>query len=287
MVRAPQRFLLGLAVVFAMSIWAGPQILRADHAWGIYHWARSANPVALRIDDNVNGQWDSHLVAAVDDWDDGALFTPYPDVLNLSIGAGSTSPRTCKAVAGRIEVCNAAYGQNGWLGLARIWADGAGHITQATTQLNDSYFSMTQYNDPATRQFVVCQEVGHTFGLDHQDEDFNNVNVGSCMDYTSFPGGIGDQPSNEHPNLHDFEELAAIYAHLDAPSGGGGGGGNGRGRGGSGSGAQGILPDVPGVTPGSSPGEWGTLMRASRQTAVFELDLGGGHKLFTFVIWAN
>src|SRR5262245_54949325 len=100
MPRAPWRLLFGLIVVLTAGIWAGPQTVRANHAWGIYHWARSANPVSLRIGDNVTTQWDSYLVRAVDDWDDGALFTPYPDVLNLILGTGSTSARSCKPVTG-------------------------------------------------------------------------------------------------------------------------------------------------------------------------------------------
>ncbi len=35
----------------------------------------------------------------------------------------------------------------------------------------------------------MCQEIGHDFGLDHQDENFNNPNLGTCMDYTNDPLG--------------------------------------------------------------------------------------------------
>jgi hypothetical protein len=285
MLLAPRRLLLGLAIVFAVGIWLGPETLRASHSWGNYHWFHTANPVSLHLDDNVTSLWDGHLVTALDDWDDGALETSYDDVLSLSLQTGSANPKTCKAVAGRIEVCNAAYGYNGWLGVAKIWLDGSSHIAQATTQLNDSYFGLAQYNNAATRQFVVCQEVGHTFGLDHQDEGFDNPNLGSCMDYTSDPDGSATNPSNEHPNEHDFEQLDQIYTHLDTSSGGGSGGPPGRGRGGA-AGAPSVIPEVPGLTPDSSPAEWGALVRANRYTAVFELDLGGGHRVITFVIWA-
>ena len=56
----------------------------------------------------------------------------------------------------------------------------------------------------------MCQEVGHTFGLDHQDENFNNANLGTCMDYTNDPS------TNQHPNKHDYDELITIYSHLDS-----------------------------------------------------------------------
>jgi hypothetical protein len=68
----------------------------------------------------------------------------------------------------------------------------------------------------------MCQEIAHDFGLNHQDENFNNTNLGSCMDYTNDPDGGGAYgPSNEHPNSHDFEQLALIYAHLHESGGGG------------------------------------------------------------------
>lgn len=63
----------------------------------------------------------------------------------------------------------------------------------------------------------MCQEIAHDFGLDHQDENFSNQNLGSCMDYTNDPDGGGAYgPSNERPNQHDFDQLVSIYAHADS-----------------------------------------------------------------------
>jgi hypothetical protein len=47
-------------------------------------------------------------------------------------------------------------------------------------------------------------------GLDHQDEDFDNANLGTCTDYTN------DPTTNQHPTAHDYEKLEIIYAHLDS-----------------------------------------------------------------------
>ena len=52
-------------------------------------------------------------------------------------------------------------------------------------EVNDTYFNTAKYNTPVWRNLVMCQEVGHTLGLDHQDEIFDNVNLGTCMDYTN------------------------------------------------------------------------------------------------------
>jgi hypothetical protein len=189
----------------------------ANHSWGKYHWARTANPFTLKVGDNVNSSWDSYLNEAISDWSAST-------VLDLTKVAGGTSPSTCAPTAGRIEACNANYGSTGWLGVAQIWiqrgARGQVHITQGTTKLNDYYFNQAQYNTPAWRRLVTCQEIAHDFGLDHQDENFNNANLGSCMDYTSDPdGGPGGasstDPSNEHPNQHDYDQLVSIYTHLD------------------------------------------------------------------------
>lgn len=50
----------------------------------------------------------------------------------------------------------------------------------------------------------------HTLGLGHVDENFYNTNLGTCMDYTIDPS------TNHHPNAHDYEQFALIYAHLDS-----------------------------------------------------------------------
>ncbi len=73
---------------------------------------------------------------------------------------------------------------------------------------------------------MICQEVGHTIGLDHQDENFNTGDLNTCMDYTGNPSS-GDTT----PNQHDYDQLADIYAHDHAKKSGGGGGGGNSGRG--------------------------------------------------------
>src|SRR5688500_4482727 len=198
------RFVFMLMLVFALATF--PASVSADHSWGGYHWARTANPFSLKVGDNVSSTWDTYLDQAIADWNPSS-------VLNLTEVAGGARSKNCRPTSGRIEVCNARYGNNGWLGIAQIWITGGVHITQATTKVNDTYFDTAQYNTPAWRRLVMCQEIAHDFGLDHQDENFNNANLGSCMDYTSDPDG---PPSNEHPNSHDFQQLQTIYAHLDS-----------------------------------------------------------------------
>ncbi len=194
--------IIGVAIVIGVLL-GGAGTAYADHSWGNYHWARTANPFTLKMGDAVTPTWDPYLVEARNDWNSS-------EVLDTTIVTSIANPKTCKATTGRMEVCSAKYGNNGWLGLASIWADSNGHITKGTAKMNDTYYSTAAYNTPAWRRLVMCQEIAHVFGLDHQDEVFNNANLGTCMDYTNDPS------SNQHPNAHDFEQLETIYAHTDS-----------------------------------------------------------------------
>lgn len=227
----------------------------AFHSWGGYHWARTSNPFTLPVGDNVTGVWDPVLTTSISDWS-------VSSVLDLSWRAGGTSPKPCRATSGRVEVCAAKYGKTGWLGIAQIWVTGL-HITQGIVKNNDTYFSTATYNTTPWRNLVMCQEIGHSFGLDHQDEDFSNANLNTCMDYTS------DPESNQHPNAHDYEELENIYAHLDSTS------------------TVGFMPVGAQHGELNSQSDWGRAIKDNGKVALFERELGMGNKLVTFVIWAE
>lgn len=236
-----------LALTFVLA--AAPA--SADHSWGDYHWARTANPLPLQLGDNMSSSWDPLLADSIGDWNGGA-----PTVLDMRAVAGSGG-KNCKASSGRVEVCNGRYGYNGWLGLAQIWLSGS-HITKGAAKMNDSYLATSGY-DATARQHVLCQEIGHTFGLDHQDE--SGADLDTCMDYD-------EDLSNPSPNRHDFDQLRLIYGHLDSwdsytsdePTSGGGKGGKGGGRG---NGLRRVSDDL------------------------WVENLGDGRKRVVFVFWAN
>lgn len=177
----------------------------ASHSWGSYHWARTSNPFTVKLGDNVSATWDTQLATASADW---TLAT----VMDTTIVAGASTKR-CRATAGRVEVCNGTYGKNGWLGLATIYISGT-HITQGTAKMNDTYFNSATYNNPNEKLHVLCQEVGHTFGLGHTSEDGSSQNT--CMDYFSNTGANATSTVSTHPNQHDYDQLATIYGHTDA-----------------------------------------------------------------------
>ena len=265
-----------LALFLTLFVFAAlATVTSADHSWGGYHWARTSNPFSIKTGDNVSAAWDPYLDEAISDWN-------VSTVLDLLEVAGGTNPKNCRPTAGRIEVCNSKYGNNGWLGIAQIWITGGEHITQAITKVNDTYFNTPTYDTPAWRRLVMCQELAHDFGLDHQDETFDNPNLGSCMDYTNDPdGGPGgadnNDPSNEHPNQHDYDQIEIIYQHTDSTSTIGQSVNN----------AQ--APPAMNDLELDGPGQWGRLIRSSRngRVQVYELDFGRGHKILTHVFWAS
>lgn len=250
----PRLLIIGMLALLAIAIF--PSSADANHAWGSYHWARTANPFTVKLGDNLSSVWKPYLKTASTDWSKST-------VLDTTVVAGQSSSR-CAATLGRVEVCNSTYGNNGWLGVASISASGS-HITQGTVKMNDTYFNTATYNTSAWRNLVMCQEVGHTFGLDHQDENFNNANLGTCMDYTNDPS------TNQHPNKHDYDELVTIYSHLDSTS------------------TVGSAPLAMTQGDFNTPDQWGQALRTTSdgRSSLYMRDFGGGHRVFTFVYWAE
>ena len=270
---------VGIGVLALLLLGAFALAAYADHAWSNYHWARTSNSFTLQLGDNVSSTWDGYLSGASSDWNTSVVF----ETAIVSTGGtnnlkGRLTPKNCVPTLGRVEVCSTKYGYTGWLGIASVWTYSDGHIAQGTAKVNDTYFNTAKYNTPAWRRLVMCQEIAHTFGLDHQDELFSNANLGTCMDYTNAPDGGVYQgfdygPSNEHPNAHDYEMLETIYGHLEralASASAGQGNGN----------AQVDLND---------PSAWGKGLRqdGNGRDDLFVRDLGNGNKVFTFVIWAQ
>ena len=192
----------------------------ANNAWGDYHWDGASTPVALTLEDNLSPSWSTVLGTVEADWDtSGALDLTIDSPPDGSTNCGNPLANVGPANPGEIEVCNGSYGTNGWLGVARIWiaADGT-HISAAIAAVNDSYLgSGGAYDNANARQHVLCQEVGHTFGLDHQKSPKKQTCMNAQWGLTS--------SSFVSPNPHDYDQLASIYAHLDPISEEGGNGG--------------------------------------------------------------
>ncbi len=297
--------LIGVGALAALlALAAFSSAASADHSWGNYHWAltQSSDKAALQLGDNVSGKWDTHLrITAgqknpdgspadnLNDWDAPADTNyTYTDKLDPKVvqGLNLDNPKRCSAKSGRVEVCNAKYGYNGWLGLAQIWASG-GHIVQGVAKMNDTYFNLSKYNNDPWRNLVMCQEVGHTFGLDHTDEIHNNTNLGSCMDYTNDPDGGGSYgadnqyPGGDNPittavveTYHDYDHLAVIYNHGDGSTTIGS------------STAASKLPPAANRGSFNSSAEWGRLVHTfpGGKLEIWQRGLGADKELITWVI---
>jgi hypothetical protein len=242
-----------------------PAMTLATHSWGGYHWARTTPQFTLKLGDNLSAAWKSHLAQTSRDWNSGN--SPV-----LTAVVAGTSNRRCAMVAGTTQVCNGKYGNNGWLGLASINITGGTHITQGSAKMNDTYFNTATYNNPNEREHVMCQEVAHTFGLDHQSEDGSSQNT--CMDYFSNTGANAGSTVSTKPNAHDFQQLGIIYQHLDSFS------------------TVAAMSAMAATSAGvdvdhDRPETWGTLVKQDHRgrSSVYERHNRDGSRTVTHVFW--
>lgn len=283
-----KKSILRFALVSVAALAVGSPAV-AEHQWGTYHWSKGSGELAVPVGDNVTSVWDSYLRVAVGTeggtdplgWNDSTA-------IESPVVTGGTTARRCRAAAGRIEVCNLTYGQTGWLGVAGISISG-GHITSGYTKLNDTYFNTAKYNTEAWRRLVMCQEIGHDYGLGHTDEAFDNSNDGTCMDYTNAPAGGQIEPngfnyglSNEYPNQHDYDVLAsaAMYGPLHPHTG------STTNFGVREVGKAGPAASDAGIEGGNSMADWGRAIAydGEGRPHLFEKS-EGGRKIVTHVFW--
>jgi hypothetical protein len=208
--------------VFALGILLlGAAAAIAGNTWNGYHWADEPHDGGITL--TLVNDFDAAGAASygtvygdvLDDWDknqnggQGPLrltSTPRDDL--PSACSGDDSDEAGDAIRGTIHVCNSDYGENGWLGLARIWVTNDGHIDAGVVLMNDSYLLSSPYNEPNAWQHVLCQEVGHTFGLSHQASPKKR----SCMNDRwglTHPDFVG-------PNAHDYNALNELYGSADS-----------------------------------------------------------------------
>lgn len=255
-----------LAAVFAVIIF--PINSYATHSWGGYHWARTSNPFTLKVVDSNTADWQSYFNTSNADWSTSTLL----DLVSEQGSETSNYRKRCVMITGKIHSCNAAYGNNGWLGLASINITGGTHITQGSSKMNDTYFATSTYDNPNERLHVMCQEVGHTFGLDHQSEDGSSQNT--CMDYFSNTGANAGSTLSTHPNAHDYAQLVTIYTHLDSTTT-------------IASMVAASIPVTEEVT--NEPTTWGYLVSQSvnGRSSTYERELSNGSRTVSHVFWTE
>ena len=178
--------------IFALTV-------NASHSWSTYHWATEDGVVHLPTVSKITSDWTGSYDESLNQWESAHI-----DHTTREVGSTSSKDRKrCTAIQGKMVTCNATYGRNGWAGLASINLDSNGHITQGIAKMNDTYLA----NDTVDyRNHVMCQEIGHVYGLGHTSEDGSSQST--CMDYSN-------SLSSQWPNNHDFQMLAEMYNHTD------------------------------------------------------------------------
>ncbi len=176
-------FVLGIAASTLLSTTAS-----ASNAWNAYHW--KSDHLSPTVKDGTASPSFWNVSGAVAEWRD--LSAPIDPVM--------TSAR-------RADVTVSEKNSVLWLGLAQIWVEN-GHITKGKVFLNP-VLKRAPYT-PAMADHVLCQEIGHILGLDHnRDGAVGGSPDDTCMNDV---GHLGEYTS---PNSHDVDQLNDIYNHSD------------------------------------------------------------------------
>jgi len=113
--------------------------------------------------------------------------------------------------------------------------------------------------------------MGHGFGLPHRDENPNNANLGSCLDYTK------DHKGNQHPDFTDYENLEKLYGTVPTIDGLYGFS-NSKPPGGR---------NLPSIRNGDGEVQpYGRLLKSHKHGASYERPHRSGGKIVTKVLWA-
>lgn len=113
----------------------------------------------LEILNALDDTWQSEFNLAIDDWENGN-----PDALTLTVSQGEVD-YTCSKVDGLQKVCSGNFGDTGWLGINVIMKlTSNGEIQSSVAKMNEYYLRNAEN---AKRQYTMCHEIGHGFGLPH------------------------------------------------------------------------------------------------------------------------
>lgn len=185
------KLIIGLMTLAIVVLTAATGV-RAHHEW--FRWGTDGTALRLEVVNNLDARWTTHLDPAIAVWSQRIYGNP----VRLTAMPGNGAP--CQEVEGKIQICNQNFGEDGMTGGTRAYLNDAGVVTAMVIEINDYYFpddwSVAAIED---RQQVICHELGHAIGLDH---DTSGENLGTCMDYSN---------DRWYPNRHDFEQLVEMY----------------------------------------------------------------------------
>ncbi|CAJ1966254.1 unnamed protein product [Cylindrotheca closterium] len=168
-----------------------------------YEWENDKNGLSLEVYNALDDTWQGEYEIAMGDWENGT-----PDSLTLT-STKVTVDRACTPVDGVMKVCSGNYGETGWLGINELIILNRRTIKNSVAKMNEFYLLNA---DADKRRYVMCHEIGHGFGLPHTDEQFDNRDLGDCLDYTNTPR------NNLLPGEVNYNKLQVLYGTV----GGGG-----------------------------------------------------------------
>eukprot|EP00588_Corethron_pennatum_P009711 CAMPEP_0194272752 /NCGR_PEP_ID=MMETSP0169-20130528/6229_1 /TAXON_ID=218684 /ORGANISM="Corethron pennatum, Strain L29A3" /LENGTH=518 /DNA_ID=CAMNT_0039015491 /DNA_START=178 /DNA_END=1734 /DNA_ORIENTATION=- len=174
--------------------------------------------LVLTVANACSSDWDEHFSEAVSEWDRlGEKLEMYGNVDILELTKKEVGRDVeCSQSPGLLKVCNGNYGDTGWKGINEVRIQG-GYISSSVAKMNEFYLGdengeglgvsafETKKKLMNERRYTMCHELGHGLGLGHQDTDFLNADLNTCMDYTSRPW------NNLIPNEEDFVKLGHLY----------------------------------------------------------------------------
>lgn len=232
-------------------------------------WQSNQNGLYLTVYNALSSDWYTYFDQGIYNWAYGHSPTSL-QLTTIVIAADSA----CSSISGAVKVCNGNYGDTGWKGINEAMVTSSGFITESTAKMNDYYL---QGSTAGEKQYTMCHETGHAWGLNHQDEDFYNKDLGTCMDY------VMDPQNNQNPDLVDFDILFKLYGyipnatrtrdleeeeeHIWNPS----------------------KPQFTSITDSitkTNNRKWRLLKRTSRHE-IHELDLGSGYRMISRVMLAD
>ena len=209
-----------VAALVLVSILLSMTAVSANNVWNGWHWKS-----------------DSRSPTVADQTTD-SIYDVAGEVGELAGLATGITPTNTQSNKGDIEVKEQFSIQ--WFGLAQVRIKD-GHITKGRVKLNTDLIKAsydTQEEREEVAEHVLCQELLHVLGLQHQDGN-------SCMN--SDNATLGDFPDTDD---HDVATLISLYGHVD---GGGGNGDDGPG------GPPCSKNNKPGCDPARQSGEWITV----------------------------
>lgn len=163
------------------------------HQWNGYHWTKqSDNERKVIIRDSLSStSYANKLGNVISDWGQSAKFK----FVRQQAETDATTRLNCPMPTyyGRVRVCNHSDYTFSGAGIARIRYNSESHIQKGTVRVKNSVTSTAQ-------RPLLCQEVGHTLGLDHRGT------TNSCMYQDA-------GSASASPDAHDYEQLSNQTHH--------------------------------------------------------------------------